>query len=60
MVKWAGLNPDLAGKIGLPVFEKGISEKDVQATIDLTQKYKLISRSSKHRMLSASWRRRVE
>ncbi len=23
MVKWAGLNPDLAGKIGLPVFEKG-------------------------------------
>jgi NitT/TauT family transport system substrate-binding protein len=47
MVKWAGLNPDLAGKIGLPVFEKGISEKDVQATIDLTQKYKLISRSIK-------------
>ncbi|HEY6368182.1 MAG TPA: ABC transporter substrate-binding protein [Candidatus Binatia bacterium] len=47
MVKWAGLNPDLAGKIGLPIFEKGISEKDVQATIDLTQKYKLISRSIK-------------
>ena len=49
MVKWAGLNPDLAGKIGLPVFEKGISEKDVQATIDLTQKYKLISRPIKAR-----------
>jgi ABC-type nitrate/sulfonate/bicarbonate transport system substrate-binding protein len=49
MVKWAGLNPDLAGKIGLPVFEKGISEKDLQATIDLTQKYKLISRSIKAR-----------
>jgi NitT/TauT family transport system substrate-binding protein len=49
MVKWAGLNPDLAGKIGLPLFEKGISEKDVQATIDLTQKYKLISQSIKAR-----------
>jgi hypothetical protein len=33
----------------LPVFEKGISESDVQATIDLTQKYKLISRSIKAR-----------
>ena len=44
MVKWAGLKPELAGKIGLPVFEKSISEKDVQATIDLTQKYKLISK----------------
>jgi NitT/TauT family transport system substrate-binding protein len=49
MVKWAGLNPDLAGKIGLPLFEKGISEKEVQATIDLTQKYKLISRPFKAR-----------
>ncbi len=49
MVKWAGLNPDLAGKIGLPVFEKGISEKDLQATIDLTQKYKLISKAIKAR-----------
>src|SRR5215475_5011581 len=49
MVKWAGLNPDLAGKIGLPAFEKGISEQDLQATIDLTQKYKLISRSIKAR-----------
>ena len=45
MIKWAGLNPDLAGKIGLPLFEKTISEKDVQATIDLTQKYKLIART---------------
>ena len=44
MVKWAGLNPDLAGKIGLPVFDKGLSEKDLQATIDLTAKYKMISR----------------
>ena len=42
MVKWAGLSPDLAGKIGLPIFEKGISEKDLQTTIDLTLKYKLI------------------
>ena len=49
MVKWAGLNPDLAGKIGLPIFEKGVSEKDLQATIDLTQKYKLISRPIKAR-----------
>ena len=49
MVKWAGLNPDLAGKIALPVFERGISETDVQATIDLTQKYKLISKPIKAR-----------
>lgn len=42
MIKWAGLSPDLAAKIGLPVFEKTISEKDLQATIDLTLKYKLI------------------
>ena len=45
MVKWAGLSPDLAGKIGLPVFEKGVSEKDLQATIDLTLKYKLIAKA---------------
>jgi NitT/TauT family transport system substrate-binding protein len=45
MVKWAGLKPELAAKIALPVFEKNISEKDVQATIDLTQKYKLITKS---------------
>jgi NitT/TauT family transport system substrate-binding protein len=49
MVKWAGLNPDLAGKIGLPVFEKGIAEKDLQATIDLTLKYKLIAKAFKAR-----------
>src|SRR5437867_7507915 len=30
MIKWAGLNPDLAAKIGLPGFEKTISEKDLQ------------------------------
>jgi NitT/TauT family transport system substrate-binding protein len=47
MVKWAGLSPELAGKIGLPVFEKGISEKDIQTTIDLTRKYKLISKDIK-------------
>jgi NitT/TauT family transport system substrate-binding protein len=49
MIKWAGLNPDLAGKIGLPGFEKSISEADLQATIDLTQKYKLISKGIKAR-----------
>jgi len=49
MIKWAGLNPDLAGKIGLPGFEKNISETDLQATIDLTQKYKLISKAIKAR-----------
>jgi NitT/TauT family transport system substrate-binding protein len=45
MVKWAGLNPELASKIGLPIFEKGVSEKDLQATIDLTVKYKLIPKA---------------
>ena len=49
MIKWAGLNPSLAGKIGLPVFEKSFAEKDLQATIDLTQKYKLMSRAMKAR-----------
>jgi len=47
IAKWTGLNPDLAGKIPLPVFEKELSEKDLQATIDLTQKYKLIPRAFK-------------
>jgi NitT/TauT family transport system substrate-binding protein len=47
MVKWAGLNLDLAGKIGLPTFEKGIAEKDIQETIDLTAKYKMIPRPFK-------------
>ncbi len=27
MIKWAGLNPDMVGKIGLPLFEKAVSEK---------------------------------
>ena len=49
IAKWTGLNPDLAGKIPLPVFEKGVSEKDLQVTIDLTQKYKLIPRAFKAR-----------
>ena len=47
MIKWAGLNPDFAGKIGLPQFEKGINEKDVQVTMDLAYKYKMISRPLK-------------
>ena len=49
MIKWAGLNPGLAGKIGLPIFDKNLAEKDLQATIDLTQKYKMISRPIKAR-----------
>ena len=51
MVKWAGLSPDLAGKIGLPIFDKTLSEKDLQATIDLTHKYKMIPRAIKAREL---------
>jgi len=47
MIKWTGLSPDLAKKVALPVFEKGIPEKDIQVTIDLTHKYKLIGRSFK-------------
>ena len=49
MVKWAGLKPDLAAKIGLPIFERALSEKDLQATIDLTAKYKMIPRPFKAR-----------
>ena len=49
MIKWAGLNPDFAGKIGLPLFEKGVLEKDVQVTMDLTYKYKMISKPLKAR-----------
>ncbi len=49
MIKWAGLKPDMVGKIGLPLFDKTLSEKDLQATIDLTFKYKLISRKIKAR-----------
>ena len=44
MIKWTGLSPDLAAKIVLPVYEKAVSEKDLQATIDLTAKYKMIRR----------------
>lgn len=44
MIKWAGLNRDMVGKIGLPLFDKAVSEKDLQVTIDLTHKYKLIPR----------------
>jgi NitT/TauT family transport system substrate-binding protein len=49
MIKWAGLKPDMVGKMGLPLFDKTLSEKDLQATIDLTFKYKLISRRIKAR-----------
>ena len=49
MVKWSGLSSDLAAKIGLPLFEKTLSEKDVQVTIDLTHKYKMISKPFKAR-----------
>jgi ABC-type nitrate/sulfonate/bicarbonate transport system substrate-binding protein len=49
MVKWSGLSSDLAAKIGLPLFEKTVSEKDVQVTIDLTYKYKMISKPFKAR-----------
>ena len=44
MVKWPGLSAELAGKIGLPVFETGLSEQDLQGTIDLTHQYTLIAR----------------
>src|SRR5207244_1960639 len=47
MVKWAELPADLTGKISLPVFEKRLSEKDIQKTIDLTAKYKMITRAFK-------------
>lgn len=49
MIKWAGLSPDFAGKIGLPQFEKAINEKDVQVTMDLTYKYKMITKPLKAR-----------
>ena len=44
IAKWTGLSPELAGKIPLPVYDKSVSEKDLQATINLAQKYKLIPR----------------
>jgi hypothetical protein len=40
-------HPDFAGRIGLPLFEKAVNEKDVQVTMDLTYKYKMISRALK-------------
>ena len=49
IAKWTGLPPELAAKITLPVYDKSVSEKDLQATIDLTQKYKLIPRAIKAR-----------
>jgi NitT/TauT family transport system substrate-binding protein len=45
IVKWTGLSPELAGKIALPVYDKIVSEKDLQTTIDLTRQYKLIPRA---------------
>ena len=59
MIKWAGLNPDFAGKIGLPYFEKGINEKDVQVTMDLTYKYKMISRPLKAKDVVSDLARKV-
>jgi NitT/TauT family transport system substrate-binding protein len=47
IAKWTGLSPEMAGKIPLPVYDKRLSEKDLQGTIDLTQKYKLIPRAIK-------------
>ena len=49
MAKWSGLSVDLAGKIGLPVFETGLLEQDLQVTVDLTHKYKLIAHPFKAR-----------
>ena len=47
IAKWTGLSPEMAGKIPLPVYDKQLSEKDLQGTIDLTQKYKLVPRAIK-------------
>jgi NitT/TauT family transport system substrate-binding protein len=49
IAKWTGLSPVLAGKIPLPVYDKGLQEKELQVTIDLTLKYKLIPRAIKAR-----------
>ena len=49
IVKWTGLGADLAKKVALPVFEKGISEKEIQVTIELTHKYKLLPKAFKAR-----------
>ena len=49
MVKWTGLSAEMVNKVALPLFEKGITEKDVQVTIDLSYKYKMIPRAFKAR-----------
>ncbi len=47
IAKWTGLSQEIASKVALPVFDKSLSEKDLQGTIDLTYKYKLITRAIK-------------
>lgn len=59
MIKWAGLNPDMVGKIGIPQFERGINEKDLQVTMDLTYKYKMISKPLKARDVLSDLARKV-
>jgi NitT/TauT family transport system substrate-binding protein len=49
MVKWTGLSAEMVNKVALPLFEKGVTEKDVQVTIDISYKYKLIPRAFKAR-----------
>jgi NitT/TauT family transport system substrate-binding protein len=49
IAKWTGLPAPIAAKVTLPVYDKTLSEKDLQPTIDLTQKYKLIPRAIKAR-----------
>jgi NitT/TauT family transport system substrate-binding protein len=49
MAKWSGLSAALAGRISFPVFDTGLSEQDLQVTIDLTHRYKLIARPFKAR-----------
>lgn len=49
MIKWARLNPDFAAKVGIPLFEKGLPDRDLQVTIDLSYKYKMISKPFKAR-----------
>jgi NitT/TauT family transport system substrate-binding protein len=51
IAKWTGLPAEIAAKVTLPVYDKTLSDKDLQATIDLTQKYKLIPRAIKARDL---------
>jgi NitT/TauT family transport system substrate-binding protein len=51
ITKWTGLPPQIAAKVTLPVYDKVLSEKDLQPTVDLSQKYKLIPRPIKARDL---------